>query len=130
MTSNAAFPRKRKPTYTLKLPWPPSINRYYGVTRAGKRFINKDGQEFRKVVVEALRGIPEYGGTLAGRLQVWVDAYPPDKRRRDLDNLGKALFDSLTHAGVYEDDALIDDLRIVRRDVVKGGHVIVYVAEL
>lgn len=54
----------------------------------------------------------------------------PDRRIRDLDNIKKALLDSLTHAGVYKDDFQIDDLRVVRREVVKGGYVIVHVAEL
>lgn len=80
--------------------------------------------------MEALREIPESNQTLTGRLQVWVEAWMPDRRKRDLDNIKKALLDSMTHAGVYEDDSQIDDLRSVRRDVVKGGYVIVHVCEL
>jgi crossover junction endodeoxyribonuclease RusA len=131
MTSKtSSFPPKRKPTFVLKLPYPPSINRYYGVTRTGRRYINKEGRVFRETVVEALRGIPETEKTLESKLQVWVEAFMPDRRIRDLDNIKKALLDSLTHAGVYKDDFQIDDLRVVRREVVKGGYVIVHVAEL
>jgi crossover junction endodeoxyribonuclease RusA len=57
----------------------------------------------------------------AGRLTVWVEAWPPNRRKRDLDNLGKFLLDSLHKAGIIEDDALIDDLRFVRMPVVKNG---------
>lgn len=46
------------------------------------------------------------------QLKVTITAYRPDNRRRDLDNLLKAVLDALTHAGVYEDDHLICDLRI------------------
>jgi crossover junction endodeoxyribonuclease RusA len=129
-SKSASFPSRRKPTFILRLPYPPSINHYYGVTRSGKRFIGKEGQEYRRVVVEALREIPETNRTLTGRLQVWVEAFMPDRRKRDLDNIKKALLDALTHAEVYGDDSQIDDLRSVRREVVKGGYVIVHVAEL
>lgn len=40
---------------------------------------------------------------------------PPDRRKRDLDNLLKSLLDGLEGAGVFKDDAQIDDLQIVRR---------------
>jgi crossover junction endodeoxyribonuclease RusA len=54
-----------------------------------------------------------------------VKLYPPDRRTRDLDNAGKAIFDSLKHAGVYVDDEQIDDLRFLRREVRKPGIVMV-----
>jgi crossover junction endodeoxyribonuclease RusA len=47
-----------------------------------------------------------------GPLRVVIEAWRPDKRRRDLDNLLKATLDGLAHAGVYEDDSQIVDLRI------------------
>jgi dynein heavy chain len=43
------------------------------------------------------------------------------------DNLLKGLLDSLQHAGVYESDSQIDDLRIVRGPVIRGGAVIVQI---
>ena len=51
---------------------------------------------------------------MLGRLYVTITAYQPDNRRRDLDNLPKAILDALQHAGVYEDDSQIDELRIGR----------------
>ena len=47
-----------------------------------------------------------------GKLRVEIEAWRPDNRRRDLDNLLKATLDGLAHAGVYEDDSQIVDLRI------------------
>ena len=129
-TSSSSFPDKEPPTFVLKLPWPPSINSYYGTTRTGRRFISGKGQSFRALVIEALREIPDLGETLDDRLQVWVECYPPDRRKRDLDNIKKALLDALQHAGVYLDDCQIDDLRSVRREVEKPGHVLVHVAVL
>jgi len=37
-----------------------------------------------------------------------------------LDNLLKALLDSMTHAGVMQDDALIADLRVYWADEIGG----------
>jgi len=56
---------------------------------------------------------------------VRIDAYPPDKRRRDLDNIQKALLDALVHADVIEDDSLIDALSIQRHEAKEEGEVIV-----
>jgi len=58
-----------------------------------------------------------------------VHVFPPDGRRRDLDNLQKALCDALQHAGVYADDSQIDRLDVQRGPVVPGGKVIVQVTE-
>ena len=47
--------------------------------------------------------------------------------RRDIDNVLKATFDSLTHAGVWGDDSQVDRLHIQRGDVVKDGRLLVTV---
>jgi crossover junction endodeoxyribonuclease RusA len=103
----------------LELPWPPSVNRYYRNVR-GKTLISAEGRAYRLAVLDLLGGQVE---TLTGRVAVTVHCHVPDKRRRDLDNLGKCLFDSLTHAGVWEDDSQIDDMRLIRAPLVKGGAV-------
>jgi crossover junction endodeoxyribonuclease RusA len=56
-----------------------------------------------------------------------MDAFPPDRRRRDLDNIQKPVLDALEHAGVYEDDSQIDLLVTCRREVVPGGRILVMV---
>ena len=53
-------------------------------------------------------------------VKVEIQAFRPDRRRRDLDNLLKALLDSMTYAGVMQDDALIEDLRVYWADEVGG----------
>lgn len=58
---------------------------------------------------------------ITGPVSVVIEAFPPDKRRRDLDNLLKGLFDSLTHAGVWLDDYQVNDVRIFRSTI--GGMV-------
>ena len=59
-----------------------------------------------------------------------MDAFPPDRRRRDLDNLLKPALDALQHAGVYEDDSQVDWLVARRRAPDRPrGHVEIRVEE-
>jgi len=58
-----------------------------------------------------------------------MDAFPPDFRRRDLDNTVKSVADALQDAGIYLDDSQIDMLVARRREVVAGGRLDVRVTE-
>ena len=60
---------------------------------------------------------------LLGDVSLLVECYPPDRRRRDLDNLLKALQDSLQAAGAFEDDSQIKELRMKMEDPIEGGMV-------
>ena len=106
-------------------PWCPSVNHYYGNGGRGRKFIKPEGLAFRLAVKQTaerhqLKAEP-------GRLTVWVEAWPPDRRVRDLGNLDKCLGDALQHAGIIENDGLIDDLRFVRMPTIKGGMLRVFV---
>jgi len=59
-----------------------------------------------------------------------MDAFPPDRRRRDLDNLQKPLLDALEKAGIYEDDSLIDLLVTRRMAICPSGRIVVRIQEL
>ena len=102
----------------LVLPWAPSVNHYWHHDRKGHTYITKSGRLFREYVVWEckMKRITRQ----RGRLGLVVRACPPDNRRRDLDNVLKALGDALQHAGVYDDDNQIDDLRIYRGPAFKG----------
>lgn len=58
-----------------------------------------------------------------GDLCVRVEVFPPNRQRRDLDNLLKAIGDSLERGGAFHDDAQIVWLLIERATVVPGGMV-------
>ena len=62
----------------------------------------------------------------------WSMRNHPDRRKRDLDNILKALQDSLQAAGVYKDDCQIDLLTVKRCEVdeEKRGFVVVTITAI
>lgn len=112
----------------LHLPWPPTVNSYYKVTRHGQRYLDKKVKPFREMVEEyANEQIP--GLTLDDRLFLEVYLFPPDNRKRDLDNYMKGLLDAATHARLWIDDSQIDQLHIYRGEAVSEGVVVVSISE-
>tara|TARA_R110000868_G_scaffold209842_2_gene459714 strand:+ start:143 stop:502 length:360 start_codon:yes stop_codon:yes gene_type:complete len=94
----------------ITLPWPPSVNTYWR-NFDGRTIISLRGREYREAIQKLIM-VNRLQKHFDGPLRVTIAAYRPDKRRRDLDNLLKATCDALCHAGVYEDDSQIHDLRI------------------
>jgi crossover junction endodeoxyribonuclease RusA len=108
--------------FEVELPYPPSVNHYW--RRVGARtLISRGGRAFRQAVcsILAARGVQPLDGPLA----MEVTIHPPDKRRRDIDNLQKALLDALAHGGAYRDDSQIVRLTLERRHITPGGAVVV-----
>ncbi|MCC7406952.1 MAG: RusA family crossover junction endodeoxyribonuclease [Phycisphaeraceae bacterium] len=121
----------------LVLPYPPSINHYWRHFR-DRTVISQEGWTFRQDVQALLApGTPAPGRASGGprkppsggRVALAMDAFPPDRRRRDLDNLQKPVLDALEHAGVYEDDSQVDLLVTRRSDVIPGGCLVVRVMD-
>ena len=90
---------------TITLPYPPSVNRYWRQFR-GRAILSAEARAYhercRYLGTVAVRAV----GT-PGPIQVHLIAYPPDKRRRDLDNILKAINDALVRCGLIDDDSLI-----------------------
>jgi crossover junction endodeoxyribonuclease RusA len=85
----------------MDLPWPPSNNTYYRRVGA-KTLISMKGRLYRELVAKHLLALK--AKPIVGPVTLTIDAYPPDKRQRDLDNILKALLDSLQHGGLFEND--------------------------
>ena len=113
----------------LELPFPPTVNSYYGHNKRGIKYITKKGREFREACAQSCLEQKAYGLSLNVPLQLDVILYPPDRRQRDLDNYMKALQDALTLAKVWEDDSLIDGLGIHRGKVIQKGKCAVRITE-
>lgn len=105
----------------LTLGWPPSINTYW--RRTGSRFyVCERGIQYRKETRKAaVLALGFDFEPIRDPISLVLHAYPPDKRRRDLDNLMKAVGDSLAYARIIVDDFQIDELHIIRCKPVLGG---------
>ena len=109
-------------TLHFDLPYPPSVNHYW--RRVGARtLISRAGRAFRERVCSLLAA--RQIDPLAGPLAVQIEVFPPDHRRRDIDNLQKALLDAMQHGGAYYDDSQIVSLCIIKREVVPDGRTLV-----
>lgn len=112
----------------LTLPFPPSVNTYWRAPNkgplAGRHLISAAGRKYQSdacaAIIEQLRRLPKPSTTPAA---VAITLFPPDLRRRDLDNYNKALFDALTHAGVWEDDSQVKRMLMEWGPVVSKGKV-------
>jgi crossover junction endodeoxyribonuclease RusA len=82
------------------------------------------GREYKKSVCEI---VAEFYPIKFGicPVKVHIDYWPATRRKDDLDNRFKAILDSLTAAGVWDDDSQIDELSISRKSIMKGGRIIV-----
>ena len=125
----------------LYLPWPPTVNSYYKHVGGGRGssgrgvYISKKGREFRESVEREVSQQLRTGGSLnkmlplIESLSMDVFLFPPDNRKRDLDNHIKALQDSLTHCNLWVDDSQIDQLNVYRCEKERLGKCIVRVGD-
>ena len=110
----------------VELPYPPSVNHYY--RHVGFRtLISREGRTYRDRVASLLTVLGVR--PLAGPIRMRIEVYPPDNRRRDLDNLQKSLWDALQHGGAYHDDSQVVRFEVEKREVVPNGKVIVSIEE-
>lgn len=117
-----------KAVIALSLPFPPSVNTYWRAPNkgplAGRHLISADGRKYQSAVsasvIEQYRRIPK---PITAELEVAIVLFPPDARRRDLDNYNKALFDALTNAHVWQDDSQVKKMLVEWGPITKGGRV-------
>lgn len=101
----------------LRLPYPPSVNRYWRVwrNRAVKSpTAKKFAREVREVVAKG--GWPR----VSGQVRVTVELSPEKGRKPDIDNAAKALLDALVDSGVMEDDRDVEALSMWRSHDERG----------
>lgn len=114
---------------SFELPYPPSVNTYW--RRVGVRtIVSKKGRQYREAVKASIQ-MDELKLGINFNVAVSVEVYPPDARRRDVDNILKALLDALRDAGVYKDDSLVKYLEVLMREPLRPeGLVSVTIREL
>lgn len=123
-----------KKSYTIRLPFPPSLNRLWRAVPNRGIILSKVGRDYRRDVHVALHAqssdLPVV--TLTGRLAVRIEGYAPDRRKRDIDNWTKAILDSIEATGsIFLDDGQFDRLEVIRREVnPRDGFVMVTIVAL
>lgn len=104
-------------TVSYVIPWPPSGNTIWRSIVIGGRvrvLLSKEGREYRQRVQRSIGPCKP----MSGRVFVAIKAYPPDRRKRDADNVLKAALDAMTHAGVWDDDS---QARSISIDMLDAG---------
>jgi crossover junction endodeoxyribonuclease RusA len=109
-------------TMSFILPWPPSVNNYLRHGRRGT-YRTPQAKGYRELIRLGL-AIKLTQGRFTGFVRVSLECYPPDRRRRDIDNLLKVLLDSLNGIA-WDDDSQVKELRVKLHDQVDpdGGSV-------
>ena len=117
--------------YLLSLPYPPSLNNLYGIASKPfpRRYLKAAGKEYKLKIREYIAAndlvlkanIP---------LKVSITITPPDNRKRDIDNLFKILFDSLSEAEFWEDDSYVRELHVDYAPPQKPGSLLMHVEPL
>lgn len=126
----------------LTLPYPPTVNSYLQITVPKKWTrplisISEKGREFLR---EVLRQVRASGAKpLLGHLRAEIKFFPPDERKRDIDNPVKALIDALKrrelksgkfYEGLFADDCQIREMELKFGPVVKDGKTVIKLTTL
>lgn len=110
---------------TLTLPYSPSGNTLYPTGGDKKRHISSKGNQYRQNVYGCVLEQQGIFKPLSGPLISTIGMYPPDRRKRDLDNTFKALFDALKYSNVFHDDDQIHGILAFKLAKVKPGQCII-----
>ncbi|GGR65694.1 hypothetical protein GCM10008959_30020 [Deinococcus seoulensis] len=125
-------------TLTFTLPFPPSLNSIWRATvitgkdrrPQARILLSQEGRAYRRAVRDVIHALNNPHAPPGARLAVQLTLHSPTRRKFDVDNYAKACLDALTHAHVWADDSLVDELRITRGPVTPGGHVHVAITPL
>lgn len=110
----------------LTLPFPPSVNSYWRAPNkgslTGRHLVSAAGRKYlTNAIADVVEQLNRYPKPRTDLVSVKVILMPPDRKRRDLDNYLKALFDSLTHAGIWLDDSQVKRMLVEWGPVTRGG---------
>lgn len=95
----------------ITLPYPPSVNRLWRAKKGGGVYRSAEYVNWKKAAAWEL-AVQVKSRSIQGRFKILIEAVAPDKRRRDIDNICKAILDVLVAARVIEDDHMCRDLHV------------------
>ncbi len=118
----------------FKLSFPTSVNNWLkplAIPGTGKArmILTKSARSWK---IQAIAELHAQGFMSFGKARLWCEviAIMPDRRKRDVHNLLKVLFDAAESAGLFDDDEQLDDTRIIRGPVENPGYIDFYLGEL
>lgn len=109
---------------SLTLPFPPSSNRLWRAVN-GRNIVSKPYRAWKAEAHTAIR--KQVWGTLDCGYALTLEADRPDRRRRDLANLEKAVSDALVSANVITDDCNAEQITLRWTDRKPGKGAAVHV---
>jgi len=103
-------------TATIEIPYPPTANTYYRMSR-GRMYLTAKGEKFKTDCVHLMMS-KRFPRAMIGDVHVEIHVFPPDYRKRDIDNIIKPVLDAMQDYGVFEStDEQISSLRVQRRAI-------------
>jgi crossover junction endodeoxyribonuclease RusA len=102
--------------FELILPYPPSVNQLYGVDpKTKRRYLTQKGKDFKRLAWYRIMTQKRAAGLEKGIIfdavqRVDLNFFPPDFRKRDVDNLIKITLDVCTENEIWKDDRLVKKL--------------------
>lgn len=97
-------------------------------TYRGRQILSKKGRLYREAALAEL--LTQDRRKFRGRIDIEIRLKMPDKRRRDIDNTLKAIFDIMTHAHIWDDDEQVDRLLVIRDGFAPGGLALLVIKEI
>ena len=97
----------------LELPYPPTTNNLF-INRGRKRIKSSEYRAWSELCTWQIK--QQKPPKVVGPYAVDIVVKRPDRRKRDISNLIKALEDALVENGIVEDDSLCQELTIRWQD--------------
>lgn len=94
----------------------------------GRKILKPEVAEYKTTIALMVANARQQYGDLPTPFQMFVYVYPPDKRKRDLDNILKIMQDGVA-TGLKVDDSIITAIAVIRCDIVPKGLVKVVFTE-
>ena len=104
----------------IHLPFPPSVNALWRAVK-GRNIKSAQYRAWEKEAGWSLNHNPSWIGHQNKPYHLDITLVRPDKRKRDLDNVGsKAISDLLVKHGITPDDSLMQSLTVRWADAAEG----------
>lgn len=113
------------------LPYPVSVNSLWRPYR-GRFVLSERARAYKAKAVALVRAQARSRGVrmFTRPVRLTLQIFPPDNRKRDIDNLVKIVQDTLTTAKLWQDDSLVSELHVFRMGETKQGVCLVKVEEM